>query len=111
MIHLALVTLLLAPWKGPSLPTVSAAAAKYRLTVRGTAHQRVPLAASGLPAGWVAAFCTQRFCSPYFYTLQLDERGGAAVELQLIRTDERAVRRAHVLLTSPGARSISFDVC
>lgn len=106
----AAVILVLAPWKGASLPTVSTSAAKYKLSVRGASHQRVALAAGGLPAGWVASFCTPRFCSPFVYTLQLDERGRATVEFQVIRTGENAGRRAHVVLTSPGAKSISFNV-
>jgi hypothetical protein len=110
MMHLTLVTLLLSPWKGPSFPTASAAAAKYKLTVRGGALQSVRLRASGLPSGWIASFCTKTFCAPFRYTLKLDERGIGVVEFQAIRTDEDAPRRVHAIVESTGAAPVAVQV-
>ena len=110
MIHVALITLLLSPWKGPSLPTASASAAKYKLVVFGEQHQSVPLMASGLPRGWVASFCTPRFCSPFRYSVQLDSRGRSTIEFQVIRLDDHAVHRAHVVVSAPGIRPAALDV-
>lgn len=110
MIPLALVTLLLAPWKGPSLPTASADAAKYRLTVRGMPNASVDLRASGLPSGWVASFCTREICSPFRYTMHLNSGGEGAIEFQAIRTDDSAPRRVRVTISAPGASSRSLSV-
>jgi|SRR5579884_193002 len=105
MMHFALVTLLLAPWKGPSFPTASPAAAKYKLTVRGSAKQSVDLHASGLPNGWVASFCTPAFCAPFEYTMQLDTRGSGTIEFQAIRIDDAAPKRVHVFIEGAGAKN------
>lgn len=110
MIALALVTLLLSPWHGPSLPTASAAAAKYRLAVHGAPRSSVDLRATGLPAGWVASFCTPTLCSPFRYTMHLDARGEGTIEFQAIRTDDAAPRRVRVTVSAPGAVSRSVSV-
>ena len=52
------------PWTGSELQTTSAAAAKYRLKVTGAPESVVHLQASGVAPGWLAAFCTPKFCSP-----------------------------------------------
>lgn len=110
MIPLALVTLALGPWRGPSLPTASPAAVKYKLTVRGPADDRVQLRAGGLPKGWVASFCTQTICSPYRYDMELDDRGTGVVEFQAIRTDDAAPHHAHVTITSNGAKPVQLTI-
>lgn len=107
---LALVTLLLTPWHGPSLPTATPAAAKYRLEVRGPAGGRVLLHAGGLPSGWVASFCTQDLCSPFSYRMQLDGRGEGQVEFQAVRTGDTAPESARVTITADGAKPISVRV-
>ena len=93
---LAAVVLSLTPWTGPSLPTASPNAAKYRLIVRGTPRDNVRLQATGLPSGWIASFCTTKLCSPYRYTLHLDAKGRGVLEFQAIRLDDSAPRRAHL---------------
>lgn len=102
MIALAAITLLLSPWHGPSLPTASAAAAKYRLAVHGAPRSNVDLHATGLPSGWVASFCTANLCSPFRYTMHLNARGEGVIEFQAIRTDDSAPRRVHVTISAPG---------
>lgn len=110
MIALAAITLALTPWHGPSLPTASPAAAKYKLTVHGPARQRVDLHAGGLPSGWVASFCTPTYCSPFEYRVQLDDHGVAVIEFQAIRTDEAAPKHATVTITAPDAKPTELHV-
>jgi hypothetical protein len=93
----ALVTLLLTPWTGPSLAAAPADGAKYRLAVHGFPSQRTELRVSGLPAGWVASFCTRTVCSPMRYTMYLNSHGAGVIEFQAIRLDPTA--RRHVRLT------------
>lgn len=112
MIALALVTLLLSPWHGPSLPTASGDAIKYKLTVHGTPRQQVALRATGLPSGWVASFCTRDLCSPFDYTMQLDARGTGTIEFQAIRTDPTAPCRTKVAVSGPGSHvTLSLSKC
>jgi hypothetical protein len=107
---LAAVTLALAPWHGPSLPTASAGAAKYKLTVRGAANQSVPLLAAGLPSGWVGSFCTSTLCSPFRYTMTLDARGTGWIEFQAIRTEDSAPKHVRLTITTPGAHPINVAI-
>jgi hypothetical protein len=107
MPFLAVITLALAPWHGPSLPTATPNAAKYKLTVRGTARQHVDLRADGLPSGWVASFCTPTLCSPFQYTMVLNGRGIGIIEFQAIRTDDSAPRHVKIIVTSPGAKPLA----
>lgn len=107
---LPLITLVLAPWHGPSLPTASPAAAKYKLTVHGPAEQHVDLRADGLPRGWVASFCTKTLCSPFRYTIDLDDRGTAVIEFQAIRTDDAAQRHVRVTISTNGAQPVRLNI-
>ena len=110
MMLAAVVTLLLGPWKGPSLPTASAAAAKYRLAVRGPAERKVQLRTGALPQGWVASFCTESICSPFAYQLDLDDRGQGEVEFQAIRTDPSAPAHIRITISADGANSKSLTI-
>jgi hypothetical protein len=103
---LAIITLVLAPWHGPSLPTATPGAVKYKLTVRGTPAQRIDLSASGLPSGWVASFCTPTLCSPFRYSMQLDGRGTGFIEFQAIRTDHSAPKHIRIMVTASGAKPL-----
>lgn len=110
MMLLAIVTLALGPWTGPSLPTTTPAAAKYKLTVFGPADRNVDLRAQGLPKGWVASFCTDKACAPFSYTLQLDSRGKGVIEFQALRTDDSAPRRVHITLSADGTIARTLNV-
>lgn len=110
MIPLALITLMLAPWRGPSLPTASPDAVKYRLTIHGPAEHQVQLRAEGLPKGWVASFCTKTLCSPFRYRMELNDRGIGVIEFQAIRTGDTAPQHAQVTITSDGAKAVHLDI-
>lgn len=107
---LAIITLALGPWRGPSLPTTSPAAEKYKLTVRGPADDRVTLRADGLPKGWVASFCTDTVCSPFRYTMELNDRGTGVIEFQAIRTNDSAPAHVHVTVETTGAKPLLVDI-
>jgi hypothetical protein len=108
MLVLALITLMLAPWRGPSLPTANPDALKYKLTVHGPAEHVVRLHADGVPHGWIASFCTPRLCSPFAYRLELNDRGVGVVEFQAIRTDDSAPRHIDVVVRADGAKSLDI---
>lgn len=108
---LPLITLALAPWRGPSLPAAAAPnAVKYKLTVRGPADDKVDLRADGLPKGWVASFCTGTVCSPFRYTMELDERGTGVIEFQAIRTDDSAPAHVHVTIATNGSKPVRLRI-
>src|SRR5579864_2191286 len=109
MILLA-VLLTLAPWKGPLPAAATADAVKYKLTVHGRPGQVVRLSASGLPRGWIAAFCTRDVCSPFRYTMQLNARGGGFVEFQAVRTQDAAPRLVRVTVSSSDGAAVQTIV-
>ncbi len=110
MIAAALVTLLLTPWRGPSLPTASYAAARYKLVARGIPGGRVDLSAGGVPQGWIVSFCTATMCSPLQFSMPLDARGRGWVEVALIRLEPNAPKHIHVRIAAPGAIPILVNV-
>lgn len=109
MTTLALITLLAGPWKGPSLPTVTPGSQKYKLTLRGPADANVDLRAQGLPKGWIGSFCTERSCSPFHYTLELNDRGQGQIEFAAIRTDASAPAHVHITITADGKTHKELD--
>lgn len=110
MLPLAIVTLALAPWRGPTPAAATPAAVKYELTVYGAARQHVDLRADGLPNGWVAAFCTGTVCSPFRYSMELNDRGTGVIEFQALRTDEAAPAHVRVKITTNGARPVDLNL-
>jgi hypothetical protein len=92
----------LTPWHAANLPTTTSAAVKYLLTVRGVPHAHVHLRARYVAKGWIAAFCTQKVCSPDQTMLDLNAKGTSAIEFELIRNDSTA---SH----STGATVVSDD--
>ena len=107
----ALITVLLTPWHGASLPTAPTGAyqTSYALTVRGAPSERVNLRANGAAKGWIAAFCTTRLCAPFRTTITLDNGGKARLEFSLIRTDPKAAKhtRANILENNQMAATAS----
>ena len=76
----------LAPWTGPDLPGSSNSTIKYRLAVTGAPGSALRLSASGLPAHWIASFCTDRVCAPFRTTVVMPADGVKIVEFQVIPT-------------------------
>jgi len=111
MIVFALVTVLLSPWKGPSLPTAPTGnyETSWAMTVRGAPHARVTLTAEGVAKGWVASFCTPRLCAPFHTIATLDGKGVARYQFSLIRTDPKAAKhtRASILENNQMAATAS----
>lgn len=109
MIVLALISVLLTPWKGTSLPTAPTSteySAAYAMHIHGAAHQHVVFDATHVASGWVAAFCTRRLCSPFHSVVELNSQGSALLEFSLIRTDPNAARHTHVVIRS-GSRVVA----
>jgi len=110
MTILMAVLLTLSPWKGPVLRTATVQAAQFQLAVRGPAHARVNLDATGLPKGWIASFCTPHVCAPFHYALQLDGKGTGTLEFQAVRVDDNAPARARVTVTANNGPSVATTV-
>jgi hypothetical protein len=74
-----------APWTGNDFQTTSSQAAKYRLEVDGKPGAPISLRASGVADGWLAAFCTAKYCSPQRLDAALPPSGVAVYQFELIR--------------------------
>jgi hypothetical protein len=95
------------PWTGSELQTTSAAAAKYRLNVTGAPESLVHLQASGIANGWLAAFCTRKFCSPQRVDVQIPSSGQAVLQFELIRESDTAPKRSGATISDDGGASVS----
>jgi hypothetical protein len=95
------------PWTGSELQTTSAAAAKYRLKVTGTPESVVHLQASGVANGWLAAFCTPKFCSPQRVDVAIPSSGEAVLQFELIRESDAAPKRSGATISESGGASVS----
>ena len=95
------------PWTGGELQTASAAAAKYRLKVTGAPESVVHLQASGVAHGWLAAFCTPKFCSPQRIDVAIPSTGESVLQFELIRESDTAPKRSGATITENGGASVS----
>lgn len=86
--------------------TVAPSGNEYAVKAHGAPRTSLQLRAQNVPQGWVAAFCTATLCSPFAYTLPLDEKGNGQIHLRLIRTEDNAPRRLRISLTAPGASPV-----
>ncbi len=94
------------PWTAGELQTTSAAAAKYRLKVTATPESVVHLQASGVADGWLAAFCTPKFCSPQRVDVTIPSSGEAVLQFELIRESDRAPKRSGATISENGGASV-----
>lgn len=94
------------PWAGSELPTTSPAAATYRLKVTGKPESVVHLQASGVANGWLAAFCTPKFCSPQSVDVAIPPSGEAVLQFELIRESETAPKRSGATISENGGGSV-----
>jgi hypothetical protein len=90
MLALIALVLTIAPWHGKDLPTATAAAAKYKLTVTGTPGTIAHLRTSNVAHGWIAAFCNDRVCSPGRVDQPIPANGTVTLQFELIREVESA---------------------
>ncbi|HVN69764.1 MAG TPA: hypothetical protein VMU38_08970 [Candidatus Binatia bacterium] len=95
------------PWTGSDLQTTSAGAAKYRLTISGKPNASIRLQANHVAQGWLAAFCTQRLCSPHRVEVALPATGAAVLQFELIRESGSAPKESSATITADGTTSIA----
>jgi hypothetical protein len=98
----------IAPWKGADPKNAIPGATKYRLTVAGAPGARIHLDATGEADGWIAAFCTDKVCSPDRTTLDLPASGRAGIQFELVRDDASApVKSGVVTIHADGGARVS----
>ncbi|MGC1379524.1 MAG: hypothetical protein WA814_00725 [Candidatus Baltobacteraceae bacterium] len=90
------------PWTGADLQSTSASAAKYRLEVSGKANSTVRLQARGVAAGWLAAFCTPKLCSPQRIDVSIPHSGQAVFQFELIRESDSAPKKSGATIAGDG---------
>jgi hypothetical protein len=95
------------PWTGSEFQTTSSAAAKYRLEVSGKPKALVHLQARGVASGWLAAFCTPKFCSPQRVETSLPSSGQAVFQFELIRESSSAPKETGATIDGPDGASVS----
>jgi hypothetical protein len=94
------------PWTGSDLQTTTEHAAKYRLNVSGKPNATLHLQARGVAAGWLAAFCTPRLCSPQRVELTLPQSGASVVQFELIRESDSAPEKSGATIVSQDGASV-----
>ncbi len=95
------------PWTGADLQTTSADAAKYRLEVTGQPNATIRLQASNVAAGWLAAFCTPKICSPQRYDVLLPRSGQVVLQFELIRESDTAPKQSGATITVGDGASVT----
>lgn len=95
------------PWTGADLQTTSADAAKYRLEVTGRPNETIRLQTSNVAAGWLAAFCTPKICSPQHYDVSLPLSGQVVLQFELIRESDTAPKQSGATITDGDGASIT----
>jgi hypothetical protein len=95
------------PWTGTDLQTTAPEAAKYRLEVTGPANATVRLEATNVAAGWLAAFCTPKLCSPQRIDAQLPRSGQTVLQFELIRESDNAPKQSGATITGGAGASVT----
>lgn len=95
------------PWTGADLQTTSADAAKYRLEVTGRPNATIRLEASNVAAGWLAAFCTPKICSPQRYEVLLPHSGQIVLQFELIRESDGAPKQSGATISGGDGVSVT----
>jgi hypothetical protein len=98
------------PWTGSEFQTTSSAAAKYRLEVSGKPKALVRLQARGVASGWLAAFCTTKYCSPQHVETSLPSSGQAVFQFELIRESSSAPKESGATIAGPDGASVSVPL-
>ena len=95
------------PWTGKNLPTTTAAAEKYRLTVSAEPGSTVHLRATGVAKGWIGAFCNMRVCAPLNIDQVIPASGSAVIQFELIRESENGPKHTSATIISNDGESVS----
>lgn len=95
------------PWTGADLQTTSTQAAKYRLDVSGKPNASIRLRASGVAQGWLAAFCTPKFCAPERVSVDLPRSGQAVFQFELIRESDTAPTQSGATIVADDGASVT----
>jgi hypothetical protein len=90
------------PWVGGDFQTTSTQAAKYRLQVIGAPNTTIHLRAVRVASGWLAAFCTPKFCAPERVDANLPSSGQAVFQFELIRESDGAPRESGATIVGDG---------
>jgi hypothetical protein len=98
IIALLLTTMMISPWSGTGLPTVTGSAATYRLTISSRPDTTVHLSASGVADGWIAAFCDSHICSPTQVDERIPKSGQIVIAFELIRETDDAPHRSGAVI-------------
>jgi hypothetical protein len=106
---LAALVLALTPYAGPAANIGGdVVSTKFSVVVRGKAAQTVRLRAVGVPAGYLASFCTKRVCAPFRVSFALPASGRESIELALIENVPGVRKPVSVTVAAPGARPASI---
>jgi len=97
----------LAPWTGADLPGSIASTIKYRLVVVGEPGSTLVLAAKGLPARWIASFCSDRTCAPFRTEVRMPSDGVKIVEFQVVPFTAHASPVGVRIDASSGGRTVA----
>lgn len=100
MTLLAVVGLAISAWSGANYTTTDIAAVRYRLVVAGAPGTSIHLRAEGVAAGWIAAFCTPRLCSPQHVDGVLPPSGRAVYAFELFRESSSAATHSGAVIRS-----------
>jgi hypothetical protein len=101
------VVLSIAPWTGAGIPTSTAGAATYRLQIAGVPQTVVHLKATGVADGWLAAFCTPKYCSPQRVEIELPSSGHAAIQFELVRESDSSPKTSGATISSTDGVSVT----
>lgn len=94
------------PWTGNDLQATSSTAAKYRLEVTGKPNAEVRLRAVGVAPGWLAAFCTPKYCAPQHVETALPHSGQIVFQFELIRESDSAPKQSSATITGSDGASV-----
>jgi hypothetical protein len=106
MVALVLSSMMISPWNGADLPTVAQDAAEYRLTLQAKPGSTVHLTATSVAAGWIAAFCTGKLCSPMQATEHIPKSGQLVIAFELVREVSDAPHRSGAVIKGSDRSSV-----
>jgi hypothetical protein len=95
------------PWTGNDLQPTGSDAARYRLQVTGKPNATIRLRTSDVAPGWLAAFCTPKFCAPQRVDIDLPRSGQTVFQFELIREADSAPMSSGATITNDDGASVT----